>query len=251
MVVGAPDHPFLLRPPDIITGGVQGLCAILIPTAEEELSPKNFEARLALCYGALPSPTAFVVVATRSSAHNFARFQADRAAVLADPKQGEVVAIASRPGRISPKDIPPDLQQRISDRFATIYRLSRATFFSKRTGILSSAANIPDATIKSRRLQFVETYGDVDVSIFPREPTPRDIKNITFDGAQKTYHLDNGVPYLGGRPADIAVTDEQPTVRGDPDKYLRAAAFSGWLIAGPSALDRMPNLALRVSETTR
>jgi len=52
---------------------------------------------------------------------------------------------------------------------------------------------------------------------------------------QLEYSLDNGIPYprdggLGEVPVKVLVVDETPTLRFDPEKPLRAAAFTGWVI---------------------
>ena len=67
------------------------------------------------------------------------------------------------------------------------------------------------------------------VGEFDGQPNPATIANLTLLGASKTYHLDDGVPFPDESAVWPAYASNIPEGPGDPEKYLRASAFSGWI----------------------
>src|SRR5216684_6152496 len=62
VVVSNPDHPLVLRPPDLLIGGNGRLIALFIPTSVERGNQRNFRNRIILNRLALPAHTHFVLV---------------------------------------------------------------------------------------------------------------------------------------------------------------------------------------------
>jgi hypothetical protein len=62
LIVSGPDHPLLLRAPDLLVAGEGKLSAVFIPTAHERRNPEDLRARLILSRLALPRDTRPILI---------------------------------------------------------------------------------------------------------------------------------------------------------------------------------------------
>src|SRR5713101_2853298 len=62
LTVSGPDHPLLLRAPDLLVAGEGKLSAVFIPTAHERRNPDALTARLILSRLALPRDTRPILI---------------------------------------------------------------------------------------------------------------------------------------------------------------------------------------------
>lgn len=96
VIVNGPDHPLLLRPPDLLIGGEGRLTAIMLATAEEARSPEQAKARYTLCRAALPQESVFVFVATEDRENIGQYLSSDVDEVLRWQDRGQLSRVAER-----------------------------------------------------------------------------------------------------------------------------------------------------------
>lgn len=236
VVVAAPDHPLLMKGPDILIGGNGALSALLIPTASERRQPKLATARFALCRLALPEQAKFLLLAGEEDGDVATLLSDDVAAVFSIESVGqrrELATVVSAPQRLFQHAVPEKLRDEVNYRFGQTYRVARAVRRPRRTS--------PTADWPTRG-----EYGH-------RNPIhlrmPAQIASLTLKGADESFSVDNGVPYPTGRLPNAAVIDRLPDYPGDPQKYMRAAAFSGWVLSemdSPYLAEGMKTLERRV-----
>jgi hypothetical protein len=79
-----------------------------------------------------------------------------------------------------------------------------------------------------------------------------ELKRIWRRGMNNGFILDTGVPYpdRDAQP-NIVLIDEWPKNRSDPDKPIRAAAFSGWIMAMSSSKNEIEELIGRSQFTLK
>lgn len=222
IIVSNPDHPLLLRGPDLLAGGRGGLTAIMCVTATERAQPQMAVARFALSRMALPTHARFVLAAEDDDAEVVRVLEADVAAVvsLRNPRERtEMISISANPLRIPQRPIPEKLRAQVHERFATTYRISKA--LRRRQRRLSVMS--PESSVGwSERTADIRKVGS----------QPREYAALTLTGSQRSFNVDDGVPYPTGAPSAPVIAERVPVAPGDPDKYLRATAFSGWALLG-------------------
>jgi hypothetical protein len=235
IVVNTPDHPFLLRSVDVLVGGKAGLTAIMAPTLAEKSSPRSFRSRFLLNKVALPPNTRFVLVATLGSEAIQAEMSREFALVL--PEEGrrlfeELAAVSANPSRLDNTKIPERLLAASRARFAETFRLARAVRRRSRRH---------DEGLTTRELRAVPQFmtwepRGIETQFFDTKPSPAAINKLAMKGASRWFMADNGV-FPVDVPADAAFAETIPTAPGDPDKYVRAAAFAGWMLAPEAAYE--------------
>lgn len=232
VIVNGPDHPLLLRPPDLIIGGEGRLTAIMLATAEEARSPDQAKARYTLCRAALPQESVFVFVATdgRENIGQYLSSEVDE--VLSWQDRTEVSKVAER------KDPPKNeryswkVKHEIMKRFGSAFRIAQHLRFVEDRQKSAGKFLSPDRTSTESRSTFrLRSVGDeFIVGDFYGVPDPGAIAKLTLFGASKFYDLTEGVPYPELRTVGSAYARAVPEAAGDPEKYLRASAFAGWVI---------------------
>jgi hypothetical protein len=66
------------------------------------------------------------------------------------------------------------------------------------------------------------------------------------------FRLDNGIPYCDSNQyPNILLIEKWPHLQHDPDKPLRSAAFSGWIMAISSTVDDIEYLVDRSQNSFR
>jgi hypothetical protein len=215
VVVPSPDHPLLLRGPDLLVGGRGGITAILCPTAQERAKPNLALARFALARIALPSHARFVLIADDKDEPVAELLVRDVGAVISlhsGRERAELSAIAQNPSRLKQAIIPEKLRMQAHERFSVTYRVSRAARRPARR--ISPFVFTEFSTTSSRKVV----------------GRPRDFARLSLVGSERSYRVDNGIPYATGEPSAPVVAEKLPIFPGDPDKYARANAFAGWAI---------------------
>jgi hypothetical protein len=270
VVASAPDHPFVLRGPDLIVGGRGRLVAIICPTTQERDRPDRAVARFALCRMALPVHAQFVLAFDVGDDEVARKLDGDLAAVPLRRNTGlaEISRLVSDGRLLRQRPLPEDLQAQFQRRFTETYRVARV--LRRHDRFLTTAPQPRPAGQRGPRPYEVtapsilvgeevslmpgfQQQKPIEVPIIEGTALPKDINKLALDGAAETFQVDNGVPYLTGRPVRYALIERLPSARGDPNKYLRAASFSGWALAplnlGMSG-DELTELLSRRTSTT-
>jgi len=237
VIATAPDHPLLMKGPDVLIGGVGSLTALLIPSATERRQPKLAVARFALCRMALPEPTKFILMASDGDDSVANELASAVAAVLPSNRPSERLKIAevvAQPQRLDQSAVPESIRDKFKYKFGEIYRAAVLVKRRNSRSIIRVENDFPTPT--SRNLKHLKraTY----------------IAALTIKGGESSFIVDNGVPYSTEKMPEAAIVESLPDYPGDPQKYLRASAFSGWLLSEtdhPYLVDLMYSLHRRIS----
>lgn len=227
VVVAAPDHPLLIRSADVIIGGSSGVTAIMMPTAEERRRPKLFEGRLMLNAMALPPHATFIRIADHDEA-GWQDKQAFAAEISLEDRDAvsdlvRLSQVSESPQRI---DLKQKAQLRSESRFADTFRVARALHRS-----LEGQTHFKASRGRARKPLRDRFSGEIEGAFFVGSPTPAALAELTSEGAERWYQFFDDHFEPTQAPAGAVFAEEFPTSVGDPEKYLRAAAFAGWVLA--------------------
>ncbi len=241
MIVSGPDHPLLLRPPDIIIGGEGRLTAVMLATAEEVRHPERAKARLTLCRAALPLESVFVIVATKDRENVGQLLSSNVDEVVRWQDRAEVSRVAEKKDPAKNDRYSWKVKQEIMTRFGSAFRIAQHLRYVEAKKEHDEHSLNPRRPPAERRLKFHLRYttDQLPVGDFNGEPNPQDISRLTLLGASRFYDLAEGVPFPDTRTVGSAYAPAMPEAVGDPEKYLRASAFAGWVIV-PSESDVEP-----------
>ena len=269
LIVTAPDHPLLVEGPDLLIGGEGSLVAVCTPKASERTMPSSLAVRFILSRLALPPRTAYVLLwpdhqddaTNKYNPRNFG-------AVLPWHRRRELAKIvkdknfaASR--RALPVEIIDFVRQRFSDVYEVTYALKRRTLRHR---------TLEDYEITSRReptvrremervvflpptpwsigvlYEFPEVVPGVKSAQFYDQPvTSADIQDLVRHSTLSAFSVDDGVPYPKEDACGLAVVQQLPEYRSDPNKFVRAAAFAGWAFVEQSYEGQLEKIARLLS----
>ncbi|ANK87409.1 MULTISPECIES: hypothetical protein [unclassified Rhizobium] len=249
ITVTSPDHPLVLRSTDILIGGRAGLTAIMFATEAEKRQSRYFRSRLVLNKLALPQETRFIFVSAPGDEFLISGVTNEFSAILSFDDQSlrsELTGLAEQPGRLSKKSIPDKLLAQTQARFGETYRLARA--LQRRMD--RNRVSEPRQLAERIAMHAAFLSNKIHTTHFSSPPNPGRINSLALDGADRWFAEDNGI-FPQDVPASAAFASAYPVAPGDPDKYMRAAAFAGWILAPGSALETNENLAEVISRRTR
>jgi hypothetical protein len=110
MIVQNPDHPLLIRGPDIIVATSRAITAIFMPLATERHSHGLFKSRLTLSRLALPAHTRCILVFEPKDRDFAQSFLNDFAEIIEWSARADIVRIASsRSFEGRHRDVPPEI----------------------------------------------------------------------------------------------------------------------------------------------
>lgn len=239
IVAKSPDHPLVMRSVDILIGGNAQLTAVMIMSAAEQKDSRVFLARLALNKLALPSHTNFVHIERWPGKPALA----DNVSVtlsLSDPELlKELASLAVTPVRRVLSPLAQNARQLAAERFGDTYRLARILFRGGRDekqGYLQRS---------SRRPSRERLSPQIEAATFSSPPTMSAIASLSYEGASRWFVLDGRDVLPTSALGSVLFASSLPESLGDPDKALRAAAFSGWVFAplnNPRSKDEVSSL---------
>jgi hypothetical protein len=264
MIVQNPDHPLLIRGPDILLTTSQTIMAIFMPLAAERRAYGLLKSRLTLSRLALPTHTRCILV-FETKDHNIAKhFANDFADVLEWSSRSNVISIASDSGFVGRhRDVPPEIIGDAQTNFAnamTVMRLgARLTanplsaafderFIDKRSSIRSVIRRGSRRPIIDRKTFSKDHEGVAFAELSDFDVDTPTVRDLVYDQIEHTYSLDNGVPYATSEPSGIAVVRDWPTRTRDSEKLILAAAFGGWAFVLEEIRDRLPRFADRLQQ---
>mgnify|MGYP003674564102 CR=1 FL=1 len=249
-LVVRPDHPLILGGPDILLARDGLLYALFVQHADEERTALNLLARLARSRLALPSHT-YAILATDDLSdplpQNVTAIQSNFDAVLPIKELKRFVSSGSRldPAKIHELSI---VHRRVFQRSAiiyqTAYRLNKEfPHGTKPLSLLNEFSQNADADSYILRSWSPRRSGRQGSEFYRSDQTivsahsfegqssgRRSLQQILNKAIQMEFTMDRGVPYPSFSTANALLIDHAPSLRHDPLKLLRCAAFLGWTI---------------------
>lgn len=257
-VVGQPDHPMLLSGPDILIGGNGKLTGVFWLSKRESVN--SLLARITAARLALPLATRLLaVVATNTEVTDRVVRNFDETIALRAWRSLLNYASSDAPLRGDREALQENKRQH-SERFA--FALLLANLRRRHTlEIVPPDVVIRDLTQANRestgysqpslglRRPTAEVQGSIVTSLSPRGRPFRQLRSFCNAGFTSIYELDNGIPYQKPNVGlNVLLVEDWPTVRYDPEKPLRTAAFGGWIMAESTDASDITNLIERMRE---
>jgi hypothetical protein len=255
IVVPAPDHPLLIEAPDVLVGGDAGLTAIFTPKRSERRRPDRLAVRFILCRLALPAHTRHILVLEGPDDDRVGkRLFPDFAATLTWNRRRDLIKIAQDSDFVGQqRTLPVEISRLVQERFSDVFQLTRVLRTRRRReegSALRPYGVSPGHGIKPERTPFEQVAPGVIFTRFERGvPKTRGIYGLVIETTSSGFALDSGIPYpRDANDYGLAVVEELPEYRGDPDKLVRAAAFAGWAFVTHEELDNVGRLGARLSK---
>lgn len=79
----------------------------------------------------------------------------------------------------------------------------------------------------------------------------QDMRPLWVDGLATDFALDDGIPYSRHEIPRVLLVESWPTMRGDPNKAMRGAAFGNWLMAVPTTAGEIEDLLIRTMKVVK
>lgn len=264
IILPNPDHPLLIRAPDLLVSKKGMITAIFLPSAAERRSHNILTSRLTLSRLALPPHTRCILIVEArdySLGEIFSNDFAEIFAWTARSKASEFVGNVNSLGRH--RDLPPDVAG------------DAQTTFSNAMGVMRLAARLADQpftsafgeTVTDEALDHLDQrkirsslsrptikrnahqLGGVPVTeLADAEISSLAVQYLINNQTEHLYRLDNGIPYATKEPPGIAVVSQWPLGGRDPEKLIHAAAFGGWAFVLDAARDELPRFAHRLNQ---
>lgn len=246
LTVKAPDHPLLLRGPDILIGGEGNLTAVYLPTTQEMRQDKALRSRYILSRLALPAATRHLLVHWGSSAETTSSTYGQFAIELAWDERRDIAKIAVDSNYFGRQiDIPKSIEVAAKERFSESYFAIQAN----RRLLARAGQSSPDASEGKLNVARLIDQGPIVDGV--RENyfqggtlSLPSIKSLIAKTTTDSFTLEDGVPLPNNEQLihDLAAVADVASFQGDPDKVLRAAAFAGWAL-----LEDLPQERQRVA----
>jgi len=247
VVVAHPDHPELLSAPTLLVGGKGRLTAIFRVsryTRTRSLQSHVIGARLAL-----PASTRFVAV-TEPQGTLSERFSYDTFDNTVDGTDGRgLVQLCSELKHDEERE--RELRQNQERHAITYWTFFQIAELRRRRSlqpgdaikVLASLASrwiVPtlsgseQSAAGSRRARFKVNFKDTTIAALPQidhKPHLGYLEPFCSDALSEDFVLQRGIPYQRRTLPRILMVESWPSRRGDPNKPIRSAAFSGWVMA--------------------
>jgi hypothetical protein len=234
LVINAPDHPLLLRGPDLIVGSEAGLLAVFLPHAAEIRDVSLLETRLTLSRLALPGNTCTVLSTSEDEdwlANEFGQHFSEIIRMRDFNELPGIARHASAVGKTS--QMPRELIQEAQERFLDVYQVTQAVrWISQRKDRGREIASEQSKRMKAAKRT---EEGNLGETLFVRfgegTLTNQTMYPLVRKRVANKYVLEGGIPHpTTDVPYGLVSVKELPHQRIDPDKLLRASAFAGWAI---------------------
>ncbi|TSD84154.1 hypothetical protein FFK22_034105 [Mycobacterium sp. KBS0706] len=251
IVVSGPDHPLLIEGPDVLVGGEGGMLAIFMPKAKERARPDQLEVRFILSRLALPPDVRHVMILNEAPYSRAIELLGRNFAIVLRWDSRRDLAKIARDKQFVGKQrlLPPEVTGFARHRFADALQVTRVLQWINRS---YERERVHDDSRQRRpgKTPFKHVGpGLLFTSFGWGAPNGTAIRSLTDRTTLAGFALDNGVPYPT-REDDygLAVVNQLPEHRGDPDKLIRAAAFAGWSFIPEEQQHRVDAVANRLQE---
>lgn len=252
VIATGPDHPLLMRGADFFIGGRGLLTAVFSPSAEEVRRPQLLGNRLILSRLAMPPHTRNVLLLSDELTGKMGHAYANDFAVVLDWKERNGVAQIARDRDFigSQRDIPEEITSGAKKQFSDIIQVTR---LMDRLDHRRSLGKVrPDRDEKATTTAKFSIKHEVQATALAEFSVgginSSAVNRLINAQTHSSYVLDSSIPYP--RPElyyGLAVVDELPKYRNDPEKLIRAAAFGGWAIISRRQEAAVPNLINQLS----
>lgn len=266
LVVPNPDHPLLLRGPDLLVAGERATTAVFMPLAAERTNQGLLKARFILSRLALPPYVRCILVAEEKDYSIANSFANDFANILEwNNRAGISEMITDVTAFGHHKDVPPDISGDAQIRFANAMAVMRLS--SRLTNRPFSAAfdekvselrrPIRSAIRHSKRRPQIDrnsasTEQQVDLSeLSDADVNSSTVNDLVYEQANYYFSLDGGIPFAAREPLGIAVIEDWPARPRDSEKLILSAAFGGWAFVLAELRSELPRFAKRMRQGRR
>jgi hypothetical protein len=247
VVATVPDHPLLMRGPDFLIGGDSTLTAVFSPSKAEQRDNRLLANRLTLSRLAMPPHSRNILLLPEEpQGLDGGKFSDDFAAVIEWRDRSEISKIA-RDSEFegSQREIPKEIQRAAMRQFSDVMQITSVMRYlderRKHDFIESENDNL------SKNIYLNEDNIAI-VNIKKGNINSKKIQSLINKQVSASYSLDNSVPYPSdGMYYGLAMVEDLPEFRSDPDKLLRAAAFGGWAIVSDRQRNAAPELLKRLA----
>jgi hypothetical protein len=262
-VVPSPNHPLLMRGPDIIVSTERLITALFTPSARERKSRSLLKSRFALSRLALPPHTRFLLVVESGDESLAQTFTSDFAEIVEWSNRGRLARIIEDRNFLGRhRDVPPGIAGDAQVRFAnamTVMRLSAR--LSRRPFSAAFGEEVPVETSSPRAVSGIrpgsrrpsisretELEGVAVSELSDARIDVRLVHNLVDEQTVYVFSLDNGIPHSRPESAGIAIINDWPFGSRDPDKLIHAAAFAGWAFVLEQNRHELPRFAERLRD---
>ncbi|WP_146090421.1 hypothetical protein [Rhodopseudomonas palustris] len=240
--VERPDHPFLLRGPDVLVGGPDNLCAIFAPQAIELRNPAHLLARMIAARLALPGFARTALIFKKPEQHRLS-FLSPHFGLTTTESDPHLIQFLNSPNDFGNSEpMKPDIQSWSSRNFdlcmqvvRMAYRAERVSRAGGRDGRSVVLRDYDRRRISMGGVQYSPRnriiVGNVSSSIISAKSQSnmrRQLNAALTARLLSAYQLDRGVPYpLLDAVPELAIAPDALdlfTLRG---KEVYALAFSG------------------------
>ncbi len=246
VVAAVPDHPLLMRGPDFLIGGDGLLTAVFSPSQAEQRDHRLLANRLMLSRLAMPAHTRnILLLADEPQGLSASGFSNDFAAVFEWQDRGEINKIA-RDSRFKglQKEIPEEIRRAARRQFSDVMQITSVMRYldEKRTyEYVDSENNIKGG------ISFPEK-NIASIELGKRKIDSKNVSALINKQVNESYVLDSSVPYPSQNLYyGLAIVQNLPEFRSDPDKLIRAAAFGGWAIISERQRNAAPDLLKKLA----
>jgi hypothetical protein len=261
LIVPNPDHPLLIRGPDLIVAAESAIVAIFTPSAMERRSPAWLKSRLIMSRLAFPTRTRCILLIERSDEHLAQSFVNDFAEIVSWSARATLLRLIESRNFIGhhrdlPWDVSAEAQQRFSNAMTVMRLVARLAIKPFTAAFGESVHDFSPRSVQSgerprarrpviiRRADSLEGVALADIS--DGETDTATVANLITQQVDHVYSLDNGVPYPRDTTTGLAVTNDWPMSYRDPEKLIHAAAFSGWAFVLSQRRDEIRRFAQRM-----
>lgn len=268
VIVSNPDHPLVLRSPDLLVGGNGHLIAIFVPTSVERNSLRNLRDRLILNLLALPAHTQFVLVLDRDAGWMSDEFAQDFSDIVDLDKATTLAHRLVRSSAGNGKEEKIRETQRLSRiLYSQALDISHDMVRRWRRDRLAHQEVWQDDVVlglveqgAESRLRATHRSASNFVAEFPEIPfwafTEGKIDSTAlvapiYQQVDRLYRLDSGVPHCVEEQLGVLVVHTFPTTKQDPEKPLRAAALAGWSTVRWDQSEQISEVAKKLREFRR
>lgn len=257
VVVAGPDHPDLLVGPDILIGGGGRLTALFC--ISKATRRRVLQARVVAARLALPASARFIafVEPDANPSENLARNGFDDVLGTFQTNDLERLCAMPKPDSHQVHEIK-SVQRRHAAFYSAVLQIielrSRHELIPTNSRELINRLNISDELPNSQESSSGDrirgaraTVDQTTVAALsgPQSPTSSRLISVWSEALSGDFALDMGVPYFGRLQPRVLLVESWPRHRYDPLKPVRAAAFSGWLMAIATTPDDIRALVRR------
>ncbi|MCZ7938010.1 hypothetical protein [Agrobacterium salinitolerans] len=249
VVAAVPDHPLLMRGPDFLVGGSGILTAVFSPSQAEQKDSRLLANRLILSRLAMPTHTRNVLLLPEKPQSLAAGYLLNDFAAVFEWRDRDEIAKIARDQRFTglQREIPKEIQHAARRQFSDVMQITSIMRYLDEKRRYNHDLSVFSRSI-GEEIFFLE--GNIaSIEITDKKVSTKNVSKLINNQVNKSYILDSSIPYPSpDLYYGLAVVEELPEFRSDPDKLMRAAAFGGWAIITERQRDSIPALLKQLSD---